>query len=407
MKIAIITLTNRMAGGVETYLSEIIPELEKRGHKIGLWYQHEEKEDERTLEFKGLPSASISNLGVEKALENLKRWTPDIIYSQGLTSSEFEREASKIAPLVRLIHNYYGTCISGTKAFKFPVIQPCSRKFGWQCLLHYYPHRCGGLNPKTMWKEFRNQKKRLESLFDCKAILVTSEHMMEEYRKHGLDEQLHLVKNFIPQFPQASESPIQITKDNNRWRLLFLGRMEHIKGGQILLKILPRLMKELNRPISLIFAGDGPARKSWEDSAMRLQQKYSNLEIRFPGWIDGERRNKIFQGAHLLILPSLWPEPYGLVGSEAGFWKVPTVAFDVGGISRWLKNGVNGFLAPGNPPTADGLAETIIQTLNSPKEYERVCEGALAESYNSTIEGHLLEILSIFEKVAFESEVPK
>ena len=53
----------------------------------------------------------------------------------------------------------------------------------------------------------------------------------------------------------------------------------------------------------------------------------------------------------LLVVPSVWPEPFGLVGPEAAHHGVPSAAFAVGGIPEWLVDGVSGHLAAGDRPT--------------------------------------------------------
>ena len=63
-------------------------------------------------------------------------------------------------------------------------------------------------------------------------------------------------------------------------------------------------------------------------------------------------------GAVLVAVPSLWPEPFGLVGLDAAALGRPAIAFDVGGIGEWLTDGVNGKLVE---PAAgeEGLARRI------------------------------------------------
>ena len=50
-------------------------------------------------------------------------WHPDVIYAHGLTDPAIEARTLEVAPAVFFAHNYYGTCISGAKTFKYPVCQ--------------------------------------------------------------------------------------------------------------------------------------------------------------------------------------------------------------------------------------------------------------------------------------------
>ena len=77
-----------------------------------------------------------------------------------------------------------------------------------------------------------------------------------------------------------------------------------------------------------------------------------------PYRLAGRRSNAWLARASVAALPSSWPEPFGLVGLEAAALGVPTVAFDVGGISEWLRHDVNGVAVPG-PPSAEPLGEAL------------------------------------------------
>ena len=117
----------------------------------------------------------------------------------------------------------------------------------------------------------------------------------------------------------------------------------------------------------MTFAGDGPARPAWEAAAARLMTRQPGIRIAFPGWLERERIDTLMSDADLLVLPSLWPEPFALVGLEAARHHLPVAAFAVGGIPDWLRPGMNGYLAPGDPPTAAGLAGAIVACLRDPR----------------------------------------
>ena len=98
--------------------------------------------------------------------------------------------------------------------------------------------------------------------------------------------------------------------------------------------------------------------------------------VEFAGWLNTEKKLDLLREADLIAVPSLWPEPFGLVGIEAGCYGVPAVGFAVGGIPDWLIPGQTGELAPGDPPTAAGLSEAIVRALADPSHYRRLSAGA-------------------------------
>jgi glycosyltransferase involved in cell wall biosynthesis len=105
----------------------------------------------------------------------------------------------------------------------------------------------------------------------------------------------------------------------------------------------------------------------------------------------------------LLVVPSLWPEPFGSVGPAAGQHGVPAAAFAVGGIPEWLGDGVSGHLAPGDPPTPEGLATAIIRCLEDPAHYAMLKSGARAMAERFTMERHLPQLLAVLERVSRHS----
>jgi len=145
------------------------------------------------------------------------------------------------------------------------------------------------------------------------------------------------------------------------------------------------------------FAGDGRQRSALERQAANVRG--GKLEISFPGWVDRPRIEALLKNCDLLVVPSLWPEPFGLVGPEAGHYGVPVAAFNVGGIHDWLVDGVNGFLASGTPPTSAGLAAAIIKCLRDPVVHARLRVGAAEVSRQFNIENHLTALLDVFRNV--------
>jgi len=169
--------------------------------------------------------------------------------------------------------------------------------------------------------------------------------------------------------------------------------MTSLKGGDLLIKAVDIAQRRLGRRIHLVMAGDGPRRAEWEELARRL-----NVESAFPGWVSGEDRHAWFARASVAALPSTWPEPFGLVGLEAAAAGVPTVAFDVGGISEWLRHEVNGVAVPA-PPSAEAFGSALAGVLGDERRLTALRAGARRLADEMTLDAHLDRLETTFDAV--------
>jgi glycosyltransferase involved in cell wall biosynthesis len=393
MRILIATWNRNIVGGAERYLQAILPSLLKRGHEISFLYERPVSQDRETID-RRLPIAtwSMADLGLPKLMQTVREWKPDVVYSHGLDSSELETALFTGYPTVLFAHNYYGTCGTGNKCHSFPEVRPCGRRFGPMCLALHYPRRCGGLNPFETWRVFRRQGERNRGLPQYRAIIVASAHMYREFLQHGLaKEKLHLAPLPITDTAPQSAPPGPKAPSG---RILLVGRLSELKGAKTLIHALAKLGGKLG-PLLLTIAGDGPERQALQDLARELR-----VRTEFAGWIQTDQKQALMREADLLVVPSLWPEPFGLVGIEAGCVGLPAVAFDVGGISDWLIPGYSGELAPGDPPRPEGLAEAMVRALSNRDHYSHLCRGAWEVASRFTLDAHLekLEPILGFEK---------
>jgi len=395
MRLLIATSHRNMVGGVEKYLQGILPRLAQRSHHLALLYEYRfdpEREGIDTLDL-GIPSLGIQEVGTDAGLQFVHNWKPDVVYSQGLEDAGLQSALLSEYPNVLYAHNYVGTCASGEKCHAFPNPQPCDRHFGPACLVLYYPRRCGGLHPATMWKMYQRAAERNAQLPRYAAVLVASTHMRREYVRHGVQsEKIHLAA--LPNPNEGEQVHAVVPRTPSRGNLLFLGRLTKLKGAAELLRAIPLAEKQLGRPLAVTVAGDGPERVRLQEFAER-----NSLRAEFTGWVASVRKADLIALSDLLVVPSLWPEPFGLVGIEVGTHELPTVAYDVGGISDWLIPGYSGELAPGHPPTVDGLAQAICRALSDPSHYAALCSGAREVAGRFTLAAHILKLESTLETI--------
>jgi glycosyltransferase involved in cell wall biosynthesis len=141
-----------------------------------------------------------------------------------------------------------------------------------------------------------------------------------------------------------------------RRRVVFAGRIVAPKGVAVLIRAARDVDAEF------VICGDG-----WQSDAMRRLAQRLGLgdRISFKGWLGAEDVARELADASIVVVPSLWPEPFGLVGIEALAAGRPVIASSTGGIADWLEDGVNGVcVRPGAPAE---LARALDELLADPE----------------------------------------
>lgn len=396
MRVAVLNAHGGVVGGLEIYLQRLLPALRAAGLGAELFFEHPPEAGRPGIaDGDGTPLASLSD---DEALAGLEVWRPDVLYVNSPLRPALLRRAVARWPAVVFQHSYYGTCINGGKFVRLPVARPCERVFGPACLACWYPRRCGGLNPLTMWRSFTGQREWLGVLRACEAVACHSAWMQAELGRHGLPPERAPVVPFLvpPEAAAPANAGPRALPASGPVRLLFLGRLEKVKGVHRLLDAVAGLPRALGRPVEAVVAGEGNQRTALEAQARRLTARHPGLHVEFPGWIGPAERARQLAAAHLLVVPSLWPEPFGQTGVEAGHLGVPAAAFDVGGVRAWLTPGLNGHLAPGAPATAAGLREALRLCLQDAERYAALSLGARERAAAFGPDQHVAALAEVF-----------
>jgi len=129
------------------------------------------------------------------------------------------------------------------------------------------------------------------------------------------------------------------------------------KGVDFLLTALGRV----ETPFRAVVAGSGPAEEWLREKA--AEEGVAD-RVHFTGWVDSGGIEALYERAAVVVCPSVWDEPFGLVGIEAMAHGKPVVAFEVGGIPDWLSDGETGHLVPRKDAAA--MARAIDDLLADP-----------------------------------------
>ncbi len=127
-------------------------------------------------------------------------------------------------------------------------------------------------------------------------------------------------------------------KINENAPLVFLGRIEYIKGTHIAIEIAMQTDRRL------IIAGNIPNETKHKEYFNNKIKPFLNKQIEYIGPINDDEKNDLLNNAFALLMPILWDEPFGIVMAEALACGTPIIGFNRGAMPEIVQNGFNGFI---------------------------------------------------------------
>lgn len=140
--------------------------------------------------------------------------------------------------------------------------------------------------------------------------------------------------------------------------LIFVGRLVEEKGPLVLLNSLASL-KDRGLMYDLTIVGDGPLRTDLETAIVTLGLKD---QVRMTGPLVGGELAEMMNAHHVAIVPSLWPEPFGIVALEAIACGCEVIGTSQGGLPEAI--GPCGTIVPNGDVAA--LASAIETAASKP-----------------------------------------
>jgi glycosyltransferase involved in cell wall biosynthesis len=120
--------------------------------------------------------------------------------------------------------------------------------------------------------------------------------------------------------------------------LAFLGRISPEKGVDKAIRIAGKAGMRLKVAAKV----DNADKKYWDEQIKPLVDQSPWVE--FIGEINDAQKPEFLSGAHALLFPIDWPEPFGLVMIESMACGTPVIAFNRGSVPEVIDNGVSGFI---------------------------------------------------------------
>jgi glycosyltransferase involved in cell wall biosynthesis len=256
-------------------------------------------------------------------------------------------------PVAILCHGHQWWCGSATR-FHSRTGKTCEiRATTPRCLVRYHALRCGGRRLGPAVREIRRASTGRRALREAARTLVASRYMAEQAEMHGAPRlrvrQLPLPTPFAGAgpLPRADDPPI----------VLYPSRLTSLKGIEPTLEAFARIRADAR----LVVAGTGILAGR---VAAAVAAHPARDRILLAGHLTLDGLREAFGRATVVVMPVLWPEPFGLVGIEALALGRPVVATDTGGVGEWAHEDL-GVLRIARP-TPSLLAEAIERVLTDP-----------------------------------------
>jgi len=303
--------------------------LKLRGYSVKTCIRDSNRIGSRTDKIRAFATGVYSPSAKREVAGIIREWTPDVVHVHNLyplfSPSVLEASQEAHVPVVMSVHNYRLTCPISVHFRNGQNCQLCIHGNAYHCLVG----NCAGDPFTSAGYAFRNTVARMRGQFSdhVNLFLAVSGFVRNKMIEGGYDPQkIDVLENGVP-LPQYTSSNLI------GGHVAYVGRMREEKGVETLLKVARRLPA-----CKFMFVGDGPERARWEAA--------STANCSFLGRQDSAGVEEIYRTARLVVVPSLWWEPFGLVVVEAMSHGRAVVAAQSGAIPELVTHGTDGLLFP-------------------------------------------------------------
>lgn len=248
--------------------------------------------------------------------------------------------------------------------------------------------------------------------------------ILEAYKKvHYIFVSNHLKNYFLSRYPfipnkkayvlyNAVDYSEQVPKQTKeKMRLLFCSRWVEYKGFFILLDALRLLGKKRDDYEVYIAGGIHSINKSndnvlYEEKIRNKIDKIKNVKV--IGYVPHDELKELFNKIDILLFPSLWDEPFGLVPAEAAIASSPTIAFSVGALPEVVVHNETGVLIKKSKYdffNARRLSNEIYKCLDNPVFVRKLGNNARVRCENKfNWHIYMQKLLGIYKKITDNNE---
>lgn len=332
-KILIVHNYYQVSGGEDTVVANEKKMLEDNGHEVYMYTRH--NNEIKSMGILGKLRLAFETIYSFKTVKEIKKVIRenkiDIVHVHNtfplISPSVYSAANDCGIKVVQTIHNFRLLCPAATFTCNGGICEKCLS---------------GGLKFSVKNKCYRNSRVHtfiVALMLKINRIIgsynkVSKYIALTQFSKQKLEilipkDRIAIKPNFMD---RKTEETIMI---NDRKYFMFLGRVDNLKGIDILLDSWKNIKEE-----KLIIVGSGPEENRVKNYI--YDNKIQNID--FLGYMNKEEAIDILSRAKALIIPSQWYEGLPMTLVESFSMNIPVIASKLGNLENLVNDGVNGLL---------------------------------------------------------------
>ena len=400
------TLGGKDTGGMNVYVRELTRQLGQMGVHVDVFTRSQDDHVPHVLHELGYGNRVVHvPAGPEHPVprQELADYIPEFV--QGIKAFACEKKIK-----YDLIHSHYW--MSGLAA------ESLAEAWGGTPIVHMF-HTLGEMKNRIARSEderegeyrVRGERQVLRRADRIVAATIAEVTQLRFLYKAPSDKLVTIppgvdVSHFYP-IP-ADEAKLYVGLKPDDRMVLFVGRIEPLKGVDTLIQAMSCLQLKESQRVHLAIIGGDPSASPREMSAemARLQKLCDDLSVEqtvvFLGKRDQDRLPYYYSAAELLVMPSHY-ESFGMVALEAMACGTPVIASEVGGLAYLVRDGETGFTIPDQEPEA--LCEKMSWLLNDHDLRKQMSERAVEYAQDYAWEKIAKQIIGVYEGLVEKENV--
>lgn len=359
MRVFIINDYREAIGGVEAYLSDFLPMLKGKEIVVSEFYIDEYLDYQPLGVLEQLKYKIIVNKGLKERLTGaIQAFSPDLIHihnNQLLPATLWAVLSVVDIPVLQSIHDLYQLNIDYT-----------NNKIWYSGI------------KRELYKYLR---KRQVAAVD--HFLVHSDYMRTKVIEHVPITSVSNIPLMVKGIAMGNKSFIHREKI-----ILFSGRLTEEKGIAFLIESFNQA--DFLDEYTLVIMGRGLL----EEKVIAATEE--NARIKYEGFV--KDIGAWYKRAAILVVPSTWEEPFGLVGIEGFAQGAAVVASDVGGIPEWCIHDQTGLLFQA------GVVKDFLWKLKDciqdvPATQKRIINAYQLLQANYSPQLHIMRMIALYRRI--------